>query len=227
MSKLENSTRNQTHWVISSSVASSRPREGCPRVSREKVLYLTQSGATNPTHIGWYSADGGANVSVDLYKLDACTIHSHIYFKIQNPPIQPTITDNFDSCEKDALTNEFLLSEFILITTKSLATEEDISCQYGRLSRLQGSLVPDGTDGNAKFSIAGAQCSQGKRGVVHINETLLRDPEHSDPESDDAVNTLIVAGILISVMAVVIATVFYFGRDKVVDFVSFISRRTR
>ena len=145
----------------------------------------------------------------------------------RNPPIQPTITDNFDSCEKDAWTNEFLLSEFVLITTKSSATEEDISCQYGRLSQLQGSLVPDGTDGNAKFSIAGAQCSQGKRAVVHINETLLRDPEHSDPESDDAVNTLIVAGILISVMAVVIATVFYFGRDKVVDFVSFISRRTR
>ena len=208
-------------------MASSRPRGGCPRVSREEVLYLTQSGASHPTHRGWYSADGGGNVSVDLYKLDACTTHSHIYFKFQNPAIQPTTTDNFDSCEKDALTNELVLSEFILSTTKSSATEKDISCQYGRLSRLQGSLVPDSKDGNAKFSIAGVQCAQVKRGVVHINETLLRDAEQSDPESDDTVNTLIVAGILIAVMAVVIATVFYFGRDKVVDFVSFISRRTR
>ena len=224
-------------WYISKDVDYSNPPSGCPKInSKGRILFTLPKLSTFPLRNGWYNittakiGEHNENKNLHLRKVEACKIYRNAYFKFTTR-VLPNDAEDFEDCKAKAYSKYAggfftFTSDYFLISTRTKVKKTTCLIATKQENKVQGSIVPEISDPNAKFLIVSDDCldresrnieteewNEGERSSnSEEKDANDKDPEANDKsedtESEEDDNNMIVAigaGVVIGVLILGVA----------------------
>ena len=203
---------SSNEWQISNGVSYTKPSNGCPTVTKsDKLLFTLPNPSTLPASDGWYNVTkaemiGAHNetVTLNLRKVEACRIYTNAYFKFSGT-VSPSTSDveTFEQCQEKAIRKwapSFFKNSNDYFLFSSRRDGKKTVCTSARRSNVQGSILEQTEDQEAKFAIVNDDCiSDENRNldteewitlastttVSPVTETSVEENDSGNPSDDD------------------------------------------